>query len=166
MRRRSAPIGNGAAPDAQGGSSANGGISASANGGGNGARPRPAQRSSYRHGPVRPRGSLIAAIDIGTAKTCCFIARVEARPRILGIGHQIARGLRGGTIVDLDAAGHSISSAVHAAEEMAGETIQRAVVNLSGGYTASRIVKAEIAVGPGDITDGDMRQVLERGYRI
>ena len=30
---------------------------------------------------------------------------------------------------------------------MAGETIERVVVNLSGGYAASRIVKAEIAVG-------------------
>ena len=128
-------------------------------GGDNGAHSRPRQR----HGTVRPRGSLIAAIDIGTTKVCCFIARVEARPRILGIGHQIAHGVRSGTIIDLDAAGHSIRSAVHAAEEMAGETIERAVVNLSGGYAASRIVKAEIGVGR-EITDGDMRQVLERGY--
>ena len=124
----------------------------------------PAQGASQRRGPVRPRGSLIAAIDVGTTKTCCFIARVEARPRILGIGHQIARGLRGGTIVDLDAASHSISGAVHAAEEMAGVTIERAVVNLSGGYAPSRIVKAEIGIGRREISDGDMRQVLERGY--
>src|SRR4029077_1433266 len=47
---------------------------------------------------------------------------------------------------------------------MAGETIGRAVANLSGGYTASRIVKAEIGVGRHEITDRDMRQVLERGY--
>jgi cell division protein FtsA len=142
--------------NANGSAGANGSGNGSANGGSNGARARPA--------PVRPRGSLIAAIDIGTTKTCCFIARVEARPRILGIGHQIAHGMRSGTIVDLDAAGRSITGAVHAAEEMAGETIDRAVVNLSGDYTASRIVKAEIAVGPGEITDGNMRQVLERGY--
>src|ERR1700675_1466664 len=57
-----------------------------------------------------------------------------------------------------------MSNAVHAAEEMAGETIGRAVVNLSGGYAASRIVKAEIGVGRREITDSDMRQVLERGY--
>src|SRR5204863_7411094 len=69
-----------------------------------------------------------------------------------------------GTVVDLDAASHSISSAVHAAEEMAGVTIDHAVVNLSGGYAASRIVKAEIGIGGREITDGDMRQVLERGY--
>src|SRR5207253_351056 len=112
----------------------------------------------------RPRGSTIAAIDIGSTKICCFIARVEDQPRIRGIGHQIARGVRGGTIIDLDAAGHSIGAAVHAAEEMAGETIERAVVNLSGGYGASRIVKTEIAVGRREIADGDMRQVLDRGY--
>lgn len=124
--------------------------------GANGARPHSV--------PVRPRGSRIAAIDIGTTKICCFIARVEAEPRILGIGHQIAHGVRGGAIIDLDAAGTSIRSAVHAAEEMAGEQIERAVVNLSGGYAASRIVKTEIAVGRREISDSDMRQVLERGY--
>jgi len=26
--------------------------------------------------PVRPRGSLITALDIGSTKVCCFIARV------------------------------------------------------------------------------------------
>jgi len=142
----------------------NGKAKAKANGaaGANGARPRPAARP----GPVRPRGSTIAAVDIGSTKICCFIARVEAEPRILGIGHQIARGVRGGTIIDLDAAGTSIRGAVHAAEEMAGQHIDRAVVSLSGCYGASRIVKAEIAVGRGEIADSDMRQVLERGYAM
>ena len=50
-----------------------------------------------RRAPIRPRGSPIAALDIGTTKVCCFIARVEAdTPRVLGIGHQISRGVRGG----------------------------------------------------------------------
>ena len=131
-----------------------------ANSAGNGARPRPSQRPA----PTRSRGSMIAAIDIGTTKICCFIARVEDQPRVIGIGHQIARGVKGAAIIDLDAAAHSIRNAVHAAEEMASETIGRAVVNLSGGYAASRIVKAEIGIGRREITDGDLRQVLERGY--
>ena len=119
-----------------------------------------------RVAPVRPRGSLITALDIGSTKVCCFIARVEAAPRILGIGHQIARGVRGGAIVDLEAVGNSIRSAVHAAEEMAGEQIERVVVNLSGGFAGSRIVKTEIDVARREISDADMRQVLERGYRM
>jgi cell division protein FtsA len=115
---------------------------------------------------VRPRGSLVGALDIGSTKVCCFIARVETQPRIIGIGHQIARGVRGGAIVDLDAAGHSIRAAVHAAEEMAGETIDRVVTNLSGGYAASRILKTEIDIGRREVSDADMRQVLERGYAM
>jgi cell division protein FtsA len=116
---------------------------------------------------IRPRGSLVTALDIGTTKICCFIARVGAdRPRVLGIGHQISRGVRNGTIVDLDAAGTSIVNAVHAAEEMAGETIQEVVTNLSGGFFSSRIVKAEIGISGREITNGEMQRVLEQGYLI
>ena len=95
--------------------------------------------AAARIAPVRPRGSLITALDIGSTKVCCFIARVEAAPRILGIGHQIARGVRGGAIVDLEGVGHSIRSAVHAAEEMAGEQIERVVVSLLPDRASSRL---------------------------
>jgi cell division protein FtsA len=118
-----------------------------------------------RKPPIRPHGSLIAALDIGTTKVCCFVAQVEDdKPRVLGIGHQISRGVRNGAIVDLEAAGKSILNAVHAAEEMAGETIQRLVANLSGGFSASRIIRAEIGVPGREITDTDMRRALEHGY--
>ena len=118
-----------------------------------------------RRAPTRPRGSLIAALDIGTTKICCFIARVEDdEPRVLGIGHQISRGVRNGTIIDLEAAGTSVLNAVHAAEQMAGETIQQVVANLSGGFSASRIIRAEIGTTGREITDADMRRVLEHGY--
>ena len=81
------------------------------------------------------RGGVIAALDVGTTKVCCFIARVEdgGALRITGIGHQVSRGLRAGTIVDMDAAEQAIGTTVHAAEQMAGETIREVVVNLSGG---------------------------------
>jgi cell division protein FtsA len=110
---------------------------------------------------------MVAALDIGTTKVCCFIARVEGdKPRVLGIGHQISRGLRNGSIIDLEAAGNSILNAVHAAEEMAGETITRVVANLSGGFSASRIIRTEIGVAGREITDADMRRALETGYLL
>jgi cell division protein FtsA len=115
----------------------------------------------------RPRGSLIAALDIGTTKVCCFIARVEPeKPRVTGIGHQISRGLRNGAIVDLESAGHSVASAVHAAEEMAGETIQHIVANLSGGFSASRIVKAEIGIAGREVGETELQRVLNQGYLL
>ena len=134
---------------------------ASATTAGNGGKAKP------RRPPIRPRGSLIAALDIGTTKICCFIARVAAdKPRVLGIGHQISRGVRNGTIVDLEAAGASVVNAVHAAEEMAGETIGQVVSNLSGGVFGSRIVKAEIGVTGREITDAEVQRVLDQGYQM
>ena len=124
-------------------------------------------KAKARRPPLRPRGSLIAALDIGTTKVCCFIARVaDDKPRVLGIGHQISRGVRNGTIVDLDAVGTSVVNAVHAAEEMAGETIQQVVANLSGGFFASRLVKAEISVAGREITDTEVQRVLEQGHLL
>jgi cell division protein FtsA len=113
----------------------------------------------------RPIGALIAAIDIGTTKVCCFIAKNEEKgPRILGIGHQVSRGVRGGQVVDLEAVATSILKAAHAAEQMAGETISEVVVNLSGGFPASRIVPVEIQVGGREVTDADMKKVLSQGH--
>jgi cell division protein FtsA len=125
------------------------------------------RQEKARRPAVRPRGSLITAVDIGTTKICCFIARVEDdSPRVLGIGHQLSRGVRNGGIIDLEATSTSVLSAVHAAEEMAGETIGRVVANLSGGFSASRIIRAEIGVTGREITDAEMRRVLEHGYHM
>jgi len=125
------------------------------------------RRAKPRRSAIRPRGSLIAAVDIGTTKVCCFIARIsDDNPRVLGIGHQISRGVRNGTIVDLEAARTSVVNAVHAAEQMAGETIQQVVTNLSGGFFASRLVKAEISVAGREITDTEVQRVLEQGHLI
>jgi cell division protein FtsA len=117
--------------------------------------------------PHRPRGTLIAALDIGTTKVCCFIARIQtAQPQVIGIGHQVSRGLRNGKIVDLEAAGLSAVGAVHAAEQMASETIQQIVVNVSGGFGASRIIKAEINVAGREVGDSELQRVLDQGYQL
>ena len=52
------------------------------------------------------RQAQIAALDIGTTKLCCFIARTDTHgeTRVVGIGHQIAHGLRNGSIIDMEAA--------------------------------------------------------------
>lgn len=116
---------------------------------------------------ARPRGGIVAAIDIGTGKVCCFIARLQGgQPHIVGIGHQVSRGVRNGVIVDIDAASHSLLAAVHAAEQMAEETLSEVVVNLSGGFAASRILKAEINLNGREVNDADMRRVLDQGYMM
>ncbi len=52
-------------------------------------------KPKFRHG-------LIAALDVGTTKVCCFIARAndDGSLKVLGIGHQLSRGMRNGAVVD------------------------------------------------------------------
>jgi cell division protein FtsA len=88
---------------------------------------------------------IVAALDIGTTKTCCMIGEVvpgrrtqtgeqiESRVKVLGMGHQAARGVKGGVVVDLDEAERAIRVAVDQAERMARQTITEVFVNVSGG---------------------------------
>jgi cell division protein FtsA len=110
-----------------------------------------------------PRGGAIAALDVGTTKICCFIARAgdSGQPLITGIGHQVAQGVRGGVIVDMEGAERAILSTVHAAEQMAGETIREVAVNVSGGYPHSQTVGLEVAIAGQEVSDGDLRRVLD-----
>lgn len=111
------------------------------------------------------RSGLIAALDIGTTKICCFIARVSPQDgiRVVGIGHQVSRGLRGGTVINLDATELAIRGAVDAAERMAGETVKRVFVNLSCGDPVSHTVGVEVSVSGHEIEDADLHHVLRQG---
>ena len=73
---------------------------------------------------MQPKGSVIAALDIGSSKIACFIARVRddsGNVDVIGIGHQASQGIKSGTVVDMDAAEAAIRAAVHAAENMAAD---------------------------------------------
>ena len=117
----------------------------------------------------RARNGLVAALDIGTTKVCCLIARLSGERgkgpgeelKITGIGHQVSKGLRSGTIVDLDETEASIRSTVEAAEQMAGENIQGVVVNLSCGQPKSRLIAYEISIAGHEIGDADLRRILD-----
>jgi len=79
---------------------------------------------------------------------------------VVGIGHQAARGVRSGAIVDLEAAEASIRAAVSAAEQMAGTTVQGVIVNVSGGQPTSRTIGVEVSIAGQQIADSDMRRAL------
>ncbi len=110
----------------------------------------------------RPRGSIVAAVDVGTTKVVCFIARVEEGDelRIIGIGHQSSLGLKGGTIVDMVGATTAIGRAVNAAEQMCGETIREVLVNLSAGHIESHGVTIEVTIAGHQVGDLDLRRAL------
>ena len=100
--------------------------------------------------------NLIAALDVGTTKTCCLVARAgDEGLKVIGAGHQLSQGIRGGVVVDMDAVETSIRAAVDSAERMAGATLDEVyvavfidaiVVKVRDGQVANRPVYAAIGV--------------------
>lgn len=122
---------------------------------------------------LQPKGSVIAALDVGSSKIACFIARVKddsGNVDIIGIGHQASAGIRSGTVVDLDAAEAAIRQAVHAAENMAaditkGYPLREVVVNVPAVYTASHLMRVDVQVMGEAITDNDIRRALAKAQQ-
>ena len=111
------------------------------------------------------RNGLIAALDVGTTKVACFIARAQddGSLRVLGIGHQLSRGIKNGAVIDMDEAEGAIRASVEAAETMAGERIREVVVNISGGQPISANVKVEASINGHPVADGDLKRMLDHG---
>lgn len=84
---------------------------------------------------IRMRNGIVAALDVGSSKVTCFIAKpgADGKPEVLGIGQRLSKGVKSGIIVDMDAAEESIRASVEAAEHMAGETVDSVFVALNAG---------------------------------
>ncbi len=117
------------------------------------------------------RGTLAAALDVGTTKITCLIGRISNDPnsdgletRVLGIGHHRARGIKGGAIIDMVQAEEAICATVEAAEQMAGENIHHVALNVSSATLQSRLIREETLLSNGEVGSGEMRRVLRAAF--
>jgi cell division protein FtsA len=119
---------------------------------------------------VQPRGSVIAALDIGSHKIACFIAQVvddEGSLEVVGVGYQASQGVKNGVVVDIDAADKAIRHTVHAAENMAAEVmkgypLRDVIINVPGSQSKSHNLSVEIQISGQEITGQDIRRALAR----
>jgi len=118
--------------------------------------------------PHVTQGEIYAALDIGSSKIACFIARAEGNgpPRVIGIGHQLAEGVKNGSVANMEMLQHAISSAVAAAEQMAGETLQRVIVNIAGTQLLSQIVDIELPLNGREVTEGDLQRIVAQAQTM
>jgi len=119
------------------------------------------------------RSAILSALDVGTSKIVCLIARLDPsetsatlrgrthRCRILGIGHQCSRGIKGGAVVDLDAVETAIRLAVDAAERMAGVDVETVILNATGGRLGSQRFESSVPIVGTTVTEADVHHVLE-----
>jgi cell division protein FtsA len=126
--------------------------------------------------PLAPRRTAhIAALDIGTSKIACLIARLRPQGpqdtlrrrshaiEVLGFGHVLSRGMKAGAVSDLAAVEQTLRHVVDLAERAAGLQLESVVVSVSAGRPTSEHIAASIDVSGSAVTDGDVARVLAAG---
>lgn len=110
--------------------------------------------------------NIVTILDIGTAKIACFIARTKpgGQMEIIGIGHQLSKGFKGGVITDINLAQSAILAAVDAAEKMANEHVEAVIVNVSGAHLSSYHSDITLALHGNEISDREINRAIAQGF--
>jgi cell division protein FtsA len=122
-------------------------------------------RIGSRHGGTAVPTTL-ASLDIGSTKICCVIAEampnkhksladVQPALKVLGFGQTASRGIKAGSIINVDEAERAIRLAVDAAERMAERHINAVHVNVSGGKPYSQVTRGQVQSTTGVISPRD-----------
>lgn len=113
-------------------------------------------------------GEIFGALDIGSSKIACLIARSEedGPPQIVGMGHQLSEGMKQGGISNMESLQYAISQAVSAAEQMAEKTLQSVIVNISGPLLSSQTVDIELALNGREVTENDLSRILAQSQTM
>ncbi len=116
------------------------------------------------------RDSQIAVgLDIGSSKISTVIGQLnDENINILGVSEVPSKGIRRGQIVDIEEAASAINASLDASERMAGYSIDRVFVSISGSHIQSQNSKGIVAISQpdGEIAQPDIDRVLEAAGAI
>lgn len=107
---------------------------------------------------------IVVGIDIGSSKVATLIGRVDDDIiNILGVSESVSKGVKKGQIVNIEEASDAINASLDSAERMAGHSIDRVFVSISGVNIESQNSKGVVAVSQpdGEISEYDVERVLE-----
>ncbi|MEG9861470.1 MAG: cell division protein FtsA [Parvularculales bacterium] len=110
---------------------------------------------------------VLTAVEVGSSKISCFVVQTgnlytgkrDDNARVIGIGHHLSPGVKGGSIIDMKATESAIRASVEAAERMAKVTVHDVVVNVSCGRPRSELIRVRTPVR-GQIGGSDIKEVL------
>jgi len=116
------------------------------------------------------RERLIAALDIGTTKTCAILAEQgrSGRPQLIAAGVAPSRGLKRGVVISLEETGFSIQSAVEQAERIAGRRMGSALVSVAGSHIES-VNSRGVTTLPNhghDVSNVDLQRALDSAKAV
>lgn len=110
---------------------------------------------------------VVAGLDIGSTKTCAVLMEVAVEEtrgptyRVLGVGQSRAGGVRRDVVTDLEETTESVRTAMKEAELMAGVRAERVYAGIAGNHIDANLSTGVVAVGGGEIGEGDVERVHE-----
>ncbi|WP_424627630.1 cell division protein FtsA [Bradyrhizobium sp. SYSU BS000235] len=119
--------------------------------------------------------ALVAALDIGTSKIACVIARLKPCPpsdalrgrthavELIGLSHIQSRGVKAGAVVDLAECEQAVRQAVALAERTAKVRVESVLLSVSAGRLQGNLVEASAELRNGAVTTADMSRVVSAG---
>ena len=113
------------------------------------------------------RANLIAALDIGTAKTCAVIGELSGEPhrrpglKVLGVGQARTSGMRREVVTHIEETTDSVRKALKEAELMAGATVDRVYAGIAGDHIEAFSSTGVVAVGGDEVALPDVNRVHE-----
>ena len=110
------------------------------------------------------RDGLITALDIGTSKVCCMMARTKMKgmARIIGQGICRSKGMKNGSITSLKELEYAIRRAVGQAEQSAGESASPVLVSITSPSLYSQMIESTIQLSYHSVGKFDVDRLLKK----
>lgn len=113
-------------------------------------------------------GNMIVGLDIGTSKVVAIVGEVlaDGTLNIVGIGRHRSRGLKKGTVVNIESTVQSIQRAVEEAELMAGCRIHSVYAGIAGSHIRSLNSHGIVAIRDREVYAADIDRVIDAAQAV
>jgi cell division protein FtsA len=113
-------------------------------------------------------GNMIVGLDIGTSKVVAIVGEINADGglNIIGIGRHRSRGLKKGTVVNIESTVQSIQRAVEEAELMAGCRIHSVYAGIAGSHIRSLNSHGIVAIRDREVYAADIDRVIDAAQAV
>ena len=115
------------------------------------------------------KDKYLVGLDIGSTKTCVLIAELaDEQVKFLALGAAESKGLRKGSIVNLESTVSSIRRAVEEAEGVSGIPVESALIGVAGSHVRGLNSRGGVTLGnrPRDIEREDVRRAIDAARNI
>ena len=112
--------------------------------------------------------NIIVGLDIGTSKVVAIVGEIveDGSLNIVGIGSHRSRGLKKGTVVNIESTVDSIQHAIAEAEMMAGCQIHSVYAGIAGSPIRSMNSHGIVAIRDGEVERADIERVIEAAQAV